>query len=77
MVDVITKEQLEEIEYARLTDRDEYHQLLKEYAGIIAEPYTAFSYYDEFGNYLGDSDNSSTYDLLEAAYVEVADNAVD
>ena len=75
MAECITKEQYEDIENARYFDRDEYHKLLKEYAGIIAKPYTAFSYYDSAGNYIGDSENSDTMDLLKMAYVEVCDNA--
>ena len=69
MVKKITNEQLEELRYA--TDFREYLDLLKEYTGIEAVPYTAYSFYDNVGNYIGDSTNSDTMDLLEAAYIEV------
>lgn len=74
MADAITKEQLEDLEYAKSSDRNEFHELLKEYAGIVAESYVGFSYYDEAGNYLGDSNYCDVRDLLESAYVEVVDN---
>ena len=74
MPDAITREQFEEIENARFFDQSEYHELLKKYAGIVAKPYTAFSYYDSAGNYVGDSENSETYGLLRMAYVEVSDD---
>lgn len=73
MADKITREQLDDLEYAATCDLDEYHRLLAEYANIEAVRYTGFSYYDAAGNYLGDRFNSSTLDLLEAAYVEVED----
>lgn len=71
MAEYITKEQYVDIEDARFFDRDEYHKLLEEYAGIIAKPYTAFSYYDSAGNYIGDSENSDAMGLLKLAHVEV------
>lgn len=76
MNDSITKEQLEELEYAKVLDRNEFHKLLEEYAGITAESYIAFSYYDDCGNYLGDSNDCDVADLLKAAYVEVIDNGI-
>ena len=73
MADKITKDQLDELEYAATCDLKEYHRLLAEYADIEAVRYTGFSYYDAAGNYLGDHFNSGVLDLLEAAYVEVSD----
>lgn len=74
MADTITKEQYEELQDAEHFDPREYHELLKEYSGIVAEPYTAYSYYDAAGNYLGDSTVHELDDLLKSAYVEVADH---
>ena len=74
MAEKITREQYEDIEDARFFDISEYHKLLKEYAGIVAKPYTAFSYYDSAGNYIGDSENSDTMGLLKLSYIEVTDN---
>lgn len=68
----ITKAQLEEIEEARLWgDKTDAYALLKEYTGIKAKPYTAWNFYDEYGNYVGDSDNYSIRDLIENAYIDV------
>ena len=74
MVDKITREQLDELEEARFLDLNEYNKLLEKYTGIKAESYKAFSYYDCAGNYLGDSNDSTTDEILRAAYVEVTDN---
>ena len=74
MVEYITKDQLEELSEADSFDKYEYHKLLKEYAGIVAEPYTGYSYYDEAGNFIGDSDYSSAEDLIKEAYIKVVDN---
>ena len=57
MTNSITKEQLEELEIAKFFDQKEFHELLKKYTGITAKSYTAYSYYDEADNYIGDSDN--------------------
>lgn len=70
MADTITRAQLDELQYPSC--REEFHELLKKYAGITAVPYTAFSFYDEAGNYLGD-DESDVMDLLNAAYIKVED----
>ena len=74
MANTITKDQLERLSEAEMFDRDEYHKLLEKYTGIVAKPYTGYSYYDDAGNYLGDSDCDDVRDLLKSAYIEVADN---
>lgn len=63
---------------AELADAEEYgdgdlHELLQKYAGIRAEPYTAYMYYDEVGNFLACDDDTDVDSLLEMAYVEVRD----
>ena len=70
MVNKITREQFEELSDASYDVR-EYHKLLEQYTGIEANAYTAFSYFDSAGNYVGNSCDSSLWDLLRAAYVEV------
>ena len=70
----ITKEQLRELEDC-IYDQSELHDLLEEYTGIKAEPYTAFSYYDENGNYIGNSEDYGIRELLESAYIEVVKEA--
>lgn len=71
----ITKTHLEEIEEAySFGDREIAHALLKAYTGIEARPYTAWDFYDEFGNYIGTSDSYSIRDLIKNAYIDVVDN---
>lgn len=74
MANTITKEQYERLEAAESFDIEEYHELLKEYAGIVAKPYTGYSYYDDAENYIGDSGCDDVSDLLKCAYIEVTDN---
>lgn len=50
---------------------------MEEYTGIEARPYTAYQYYDNCGNYIGDSSDSALEDLLEAACIKVVDDADD
>lgn len=71
MAEYITKDQYRKIEDASLYDVKEFHNLLEKYTGIEAKPYTAYLYYDECGNFIGDSDSATLERLLEAAYVEV------
>ena len=73
MTEYITKEQLSELEQAPIFGIQEFHKLLEEYTGIVAKSYTAYQYYDNSGNYIGDGETSSLRDLLDAAYVEVRD----
>lgn len=74
MPKTITREQLEDIEDAySCSDRNGAYALLKKYTGIEARPYTAFAFYDEADNYVGDSDNHTFRDLLDNAYIEVVE----
>lgn len=71
MAEYITKDQYQQIEDASLYGVTEFHNLLEKYTGIEAKPYTAYLYYDECGNFIGDSDGATLEQLLEAAYVKV------
>lgn len=73
----ITKSQKRELEEAAILGSREFYRLLEEYTGIEAMPYTAYQYYDNCGNYIGDSSDSALEDLLEAAYIKVVDDADD
>lgn len=70
----ITREQLEELEETLSIDRRDFNELLEEYTGIVAKPYTAFVYYDSCDNWVGDSDNYDVMDILENAYISVKEN---
>lgn len=71
MAKFITQKQYEEMEDAAFCGVEETHDLLEKYAGIKASPYTAYLYYDEYGNFLASSDEPDIDDLLEKACVEV------
>lgn len=75
MTDSITKAQYEELEDSyTYGDKAEFHKLLEKYTGIVARPYTAYLYYSETRDYIGDSNDIDLDDLLRAAYVEVRGN---
>ena len=71
MAEYITEQQFNELKNSTIDGVDEFHRLLEEYTGIEASPYRAYQYFDNCGNYIGDSDNSGLSDLLKAAYVKV------
>ena len=73
----ITRGQLEELEETLSIDRRDFNDLLEEYAGIVAKPYTAFVYYDSADNWVGDSDNYDVRDILENAYIIIKENEDD
>ena len=74
MDNTITIDQYEQLDDAKAFDIDEYHELLEEYTGIVARPYTGYSYYDAAGDYIGDSSCDTVQDLLKCAYIEVVDD---
>ena len=68
----ITNEQYEELCDSKCWDGNEdFHELLERYTGIEAIAYIGYSYYDEAGNYIGDSNSNSVRDLLNSAYIEI------
>ena len=71
MAKFITKSQMEELEDACTFGIAGANNLLKKYAGIQARAYTAYNYYDEYDNFLANSDETDIYELLEMAGVEV------
>ena len=66
-------------EYEALCDtkswgsKEDFHKLLEELTGIEAQKYIGYQYYDNAGNYLGDSNDTSVRDLLNSAYIEIED----
>lgn len=68
----ITERQYEELCEAKGFDREEFHKLLSEHCGIEARPYTGYSYYDNLGNYIGDSNDCDVKTLLDNAYIKIA-----
>ena len=74
MAKYITEAQQEKLELAILLDDEEYRKLLREYMGIKARAYTAYNYYDENGDFIGNSEDYDLGQLMEAAGVEVRDD---
>nr|DAH17009.1 MAG TPA: hypothetical protein [Caudoviricetes sp.] len=70
----ITKSQLQEIGDAVLFGENSFHLTLKKYTGIEARPYTAYLYYDDCGNFIGDGERATLGSLLEVANIEVRNN---
>lgn len=74
MAKYMTEVQQEKLELAVLLDDEEYRKLLREYMGIEAKAYTAYNYYDENGDFIGNSEDYDLDQLMEAAGVEVRDD---
>ena len=74
MAKYITEAQQEKLELAVLLNDEEYRKLLREYMGIKARAYTAYNYYDENGDFIGNSEGYDLGQLMEAAGVEVRDD---
>lgn len=74
MAKYITEAQQEKLELAVLLDNEEYRKLLREYMGIEARAYTAYNYYDENGDFIGNSEDYDLDQLMEEAGVEVRED---
>lgn len=75
MAEYITRAQYNDIESTVfLGDRQAFNARLLKHTAIVSRPYTAYSYYDAAGNYLGDSNDADLDGLLFAAYIEVKDD---
>ena len=73
MTKMISPEQLYWLEQMESfsVEKEEFHRLLEEYTGITAEPYTGYAYYDQRGDYIGDSLTSTVKDLLKSACIGI------
>lgn len=73
MVDKISKEQYMELAQPMWDGIDGFHKKLEEITGITAKSYVGYQYFDSDGNYVGDSNDSTIRDLLNNAYIEIAE----
>ena len=74
MINKIDREQYETLCESIFWDSDEdFHDTLEQITGITARRYTGYSYFDSAGNYIGDSNDVTVRDLLNNAYIEIAD----
>lgn len=72
MVDKISKEQYEELCESKFWDSDDdFHRMLEEITGITAKRYVGYQYFDNYDNYVGDSNDDTVRDLLHNAYIEI------
>lgn len=73
MPDQITRKQFKELTEAYECMGDQqFVDKLKEYTGIVRKPFTVYSYYDAYGNYLGDSDDD-LFDIINQAGIDIVD----
>ena len=72
MVGKISMEQYGELCESLMCDSyEDFHKMLKEITGITAMPYTAYHYFNEFGDYLGSSNGLTVSGLLDNAYIKI------
>ena len=75
MAGKINRKQYEELCESEVWDiTEEFHKKLEQIAGITTKVYTYYSYFDEAGNYIGNSIDYTVTELLNNAYIDV-DNA--
>ena len=74
MADQITRKQFKELQeaYECLGDQ-QFADKLEEYTGITRKPYTAYSYYDAAGDYIGDSEDFDLFDVITNAGIDIVD----
>ena len=76
-VDKISKDKYHDLcQSSMWDDTESFNKLLEEMTGITARRYIGYSYYDEAGMYIGDSNNSTIRDLLNNAYIKIEDMMV-
>ena len=73
MPDKITYKQLKELQEVYHLDEQRFVELLEEYTGITRKSYTAYNYYDDAGNYVGNSEDFDLLDIIDNAYIEISD----
>lgn len=71
----ITRQQADELAFAFTWDEENFPQLLEKYTGMLAKPVSMFQIFDDGGDYIGDSWNNTTYDMLRKAGIEVVEDA--
>ena len=74
MKKTISKEQYDELRLLACIDDNGYHAKLAE-IGVDVRPYRAYQYFDEYGNYKGDSDDTTVDELLVAMDISVEEES--
>lgn len=74
MIRTVTRNQVDDLEMDYSIRLRSFPAKLEEYTGITAKPCTVYQYFDEVGNYIGDSNDMSVCDLLAEAGIEVVDD---
>lgn len=71
----ITIEQYNELSNGSfMFNREYFNECLERATGIKAQKYEIYSYYDENGNYIGDSRKMNIAELLKNASIKVTDD---
>ena len=72
MADKITQEQYQELQDVICENRpSDIVRTFEELTGIVVKPYTAYQFFDAAGNFLGDDNDYTIREILQAAEIEV------
>ena len=71
MSDFITHEDFDYLDELYHSDIKKFNEVMLSMLDIEAKPATIYDYYDFYGNYIGNTNDSSLHDILSSAYIKV------
>lgn len=71
MPDIITQDEFEYLNDLYHSDIKKFNEVIMSMLDIESKSATIYDYYDYYGNYLGNTNDSSLHDILSAAYIKV------
>ena len=71
MPDFITHEDFDYLDELYHSDIKKFNEVMLSMLDIEAKPATIYDYYDFYGNYIGNTNDSSLHDILSSAYIKV------
>ena len=71
MPNVITQDEFEYLNDLYHSDIKKFNEVIMSMLDIESKSVTIYDYYDYYGNYLGNTNDSSLHDILSSAYIKV------
>ena len=71
MPDTISNDEFDYLNDLYHNDIKKFNEVMLSMLDIEAKPAIIYDYYDIGGNYLGDNNDSSLYEILSSAYIKV------
>ena len=71
MPNTISEEEFDYLNDLYHSDIKKFNEVMLSMLDIEAKPAIIYDYYDLYGNYLGNTNDSSLHDILSSAYIKV------